>query len=101
VMLPSKSRKPVRLPPGLARPARRTGTGTGCYQDSDRFPAGLRAAELCDLRWDQVEFGAAVLHVHRVKNGTPSTHPLRGDELRALRRLPFVFVRLRGGGRFL
>jgi integrase len=48
---------------------------------------GLRAAELCDLRWDQVEFNAAVLHVRRVKNGTPSTHPLRGDELRALRRL--------------
>jgi hypothetical protein len=40
-----------------------------------------------------------VLHVRRVKNGTPSTHPLLGDELRALRRLqresmpsPFVFV---------
>src|SRR6202163_225804 len=64
---------------------------------------GLRAAELVDLRWDQVEFGAAVLHVRRVKNGTPSTHPLRGDELRALRRLqresetsPFVFVSERG-----
>jgi type 1 fimbriae regulatory protein FimB/type 1 fimbriae regulatory protein FimE len=44
-----------------------------------------------------------VLHVRRVKNGTPSTHPLRGDELRALRRLqresepsPFVFVSERG-----
>jgi integrase len=51
------------------------------------FRHGLRAAELCDLRWDQVEFNAAVLHVRRVKNGTPSTHPLLGDELRALRRL--------------
>jgi integrase len=67
------------------------------------FRHGLRAAELCDLRWDQVEFDAAVLHVRRVKNGTPSTHPLRGDELRALRRLqresetsPFVFVSERG-----
>ena len=67
------------------------------------FRHGLRAAELCDLRWDQVEFGAAVLHVRRVKNGTPSTHPLRGDELRSLRRLqresvssPFVFVSERG-----
>jgi hypothetical protein len=29
----------------------------------------------------------AVLHVRRVKNGTPSTHPIQGDELRALRRL--------------
>jgi site-specific recombinase XerD len=64
---------------------------------------GLRAAELCDLRWDQVEFNAAVLHVRRVKNGTPSTHPILGDELRALRRLqreseqsPFVFVSERG-----
>jgi site-specific recombinase XerD len=44
-----------------------------------------------------------VLHVRRVKNGTASTHPLRGDELRALRRLqresepsPFVFVSERG-----
>ena len=67
------------------------------------FRHGLRAAELCDLRWDQVEFGTAVLHVRRVKNGTASTHPLRGDELRALRRLqrenetsPFVFVSERG-----
>ena len=67
------------------------------------FRHGLRAAELCDLRWDQVEFGAAVLHVRRVKSGTASTHPLRGDELRALRRLqresetsPFVFVSERG-----
>jgi integrase len=40
------------------------------------FRHGLRAAELCDLRWYQVEFGAAVLHVRRVKNGTASTHPL-------------------------
>jgi type 1 fimbriae regulatory protein FimB/type 1 fimbriae regulatory protein FimE len=45
------------------------------------------AAEVCDLRWDQVELNAAVLHVRRVKNGTPSTHPLIGDEMRALRRL--------------
>jgi integrase len=51
------------------------------------FRHGLRAAEFCDLRWDQVEFNAAVLHVRRVKNGTPSTHPLRGDEPGALRRL--------------
>ena len=67
------------------------------------FRHGLRAAEACDLRWDQVEFDAAVLHVRRVKNGTPSTHPLIGDEMRALRRLhresepsPFVFVSERG-----
>jgi integrase len=67
------------------------------------FRHGLRASEICDLRWDQVEFNGAALHVRRVKNGTPSTHPIQGDELRALRRLqreshasPFVFVSERG-----
>ena len=48
---------------------------------------GLRAAELVDLRWEQVDFRTATLHVRRVKQGTPSTHPILGDELRALRRL--------------
>ena len=64
------------------------------------FRHGLRAAEVCDLRWDQVDLDSAVLHVRRVKSGTPATHPLTGDELRALRRLhreqqpssPFVFT---------
>ena len=66
---------------------------------------GFRASELCDLRWDQVDFDQARLHVRRVKRGTPSVHPLQGDELRALRRLKrempahsdFVFVSERGG----
>jgi integrase len=65
---------------------------------------GLRAAELVDLRWVQVDFKTATLHVRRVKKGTPSTHPILGDELRALRRLQreqesksaFVFTSERG-----
>jgi len=65
---------------------------------------GLRAAEVVDLRWDQVEFKTATLHVRRVKAGTPSTHPILGDQLRALRRLQreqdpkaaFVFTSERG-----
>jgi type 1 fimbriae regulatory protein FimB/type 1 fimbriae regulatory protein FimE len=65
---------------------------------------GLRVSELVDLRWDQVDFRTAALHVRRVKQGTPSTHPILGDELRALRRLqrehepksPFVFTSERG-----
>jgi integrase len=48
---------------------------------------GLRAAELVDLRWSQVNLNHARLHVRRVKNGLPSVHPLKGDELRALRGL--------------
>jgi type 1 fimbriae regulatory protein FimB/type 1 fimbriae regulatory protein FimE len=65
---------------------------------------GLRVSELVDLRWDQVDFRTATLHVRRAKQGTPSTHPIVGDELRALRRLqrdqapksPFVFTSERG-----
>jgi integrase len=65
---------------------------------------GLRVSELVDLRWDQVDFRTATLHVRRVKQGTPSTHPIIGDELRALRRLQreqepkstFVFTSERG-----
>jgi integrase len=48
---------------------------------------GLRAAELCTLRWDQVDLGRGLLHVRRIKNGTPSVHPMGGMEIRALRRL--------------
>src|SRR5262249_21502476 len=51
------------------------------------FRHGLRAAELVDLRWEQVDFNHGVLHVRRAKAGTPATHPLTGRELRALRRL--------------
>jgi type 1 fimbriae regulatory protein FimB/type 1 fimbriae regulatory protein FimE len=67
------------------------------------FRHGLRAAELVDLRWEQVELGRnAVLDVRRVKQGVPSVHPLQGDEMRALRELkrsatsPFVFTSERG-----
>jgi len=47
----------------------------------------LRVSELCALRWDQVNFARGLLHVRRVKNGTPSVHPLGGSEIRTLRRL--------------
>jgi integrase len=48
---------------------------------------GLRASEVCDLQWHQVELGVGRLHVRRAKRGTPSVHPMQGDEIRALRRL--------------
>jgi len=51
------------------------------------FRHGLRASELCALRWDQIDLAHGRLHVARAKNGTESTHPLTGRELRALRRL--------------
>ncbi len=68
------------------------------------FTHGLRVSELIDLRWEQIDFNTAMLHVRRVKQGTPATHPLTGRELRMLRKLqreqepksPFVFTSERG-----
>ena len=57
---------------------------------------GLRASELCSLRWAQVDLRHGRLHVNRAKGGQESVHPLHGPELRALRPLqgsgPYVFV---------
>lgn len=57
---------------------------------------GLRAAELCQLRWSQIDLKHGRLHVNRAKGGIESVHPLHGPELRALRPLrgqsPYVFV---------
>lgn len=64
---------------------------------------GLRVSELVALRWDQVDLKQGLLFVSRLKNGTDSTHPMRGPELRSLRRLqrdypgPYVFATERGG----
>ena len=48
---------------------------------------GFRVSELCELRWDQIDLRAGLIHISRKKNGVPSTHPLSGDEVRALRQL--------------
>jgi type 1 fimbriae regulatory protein FimE len=65
---------------------------------------GLRVSELVAMRWDQIDLEQGLLHVSRVKSGVPSTHPLRGLEIRALRRLrreypvtPYVFTTERRG----
>jgi type 1 fimbriae regulatory protein FimB/type 1 fimbriae regulatory protein FimE len=47
----------------------------------------LRVSELVSLRWEQVDLAQGLLHVKRLKNGNPSSHPLHGPELRAFRRL--------------
>ncbi len=66
---------------------------------------GLRVSELIALRWDQIDLAKGLLSVVRLKSGNPSTHPLRGPEIRALRRLrrdyvasgPYVFMTERLG----
>jgi len=59
---------------------------------------GLRVTELVSLRWDQVDLKQGLMHINRLKHGNASVHPVRGPELRALRRLqrdyptlPYVF----------
>jgi type 1 fimbriae regulatory protein FimE len=65
---------------------------------------GLRVSELVAIRWDQIDLEQGLLHVSRLKHGVASTHPLRGPEIRALRRLrreygtsPYVFTTERRG----
>src|SRR5262249_22626625 len=48
---------------------------------------GLRAAELCSLRWAQVDLRSGRLHVNRAKGGIECVHPLHGPALRTLRAL--------------
>ena len=83
---------------------------SGRYGQRDRalvtimFRHGLRVSEAIRLRWDQVNLEAGLLAVNRLKGGEPSTHPLRGPELRELRELrrnwpdsPYLFLSERGG----
>jgi type 1 fimbriae regulatory protein FimE len=83
---------------------------SGRYGHRDRtlllvmYRHGLRVSEAIGLRWEQFDLKAGLLAVQRLKQGVPSTHPLRGPELRALRQLrrqwpdsPYLFVSERGG----
>jgi type 1 fimbriae regulatory protein FimE len=87
----------------------RAASGVGRYGHRDAtlilvaYRHGLRVSELVALRWDQIDLEQGLLHVSRLKNGVASTHPLRGPELRALRRLrrqqgasPYVLTTERG-----
>jgi len=49
------------------------------------FRHGLRVSEACGLMLSQVDTDSRVLHVSRLKNGLSTTHPLRADELRAIK----------------
>ena len=49
------------------------------------FRHGLRVSEACGLVLSQVDIDSRVLHVKRLKDGLSTTHPLRGDEIRAIK----------------
>lgn len=86
--------------------------GLGRHGHRDRtmillaFRHGLRVSELVALRRDQVDLEAGTMHVNRSKRGKPSTQPMDGPEIRAVRELwrdprypdsPYVFVTELGG----
>ena len=61
------------------------------YEARDRcllllmFRHELRVYEACGLRLAQVDLESRALHVKRLKHGLSTTHPLRGDEIRAIK----------------
>lgn len=46
---------------------------------------GLRVSEACGLTLSQVDTESRVLHVERLKKGLCTTHPLRMEELKAIK----------------
>ena len=49
------------------------------------FRHGLRVSEACGLALEQVDVESCIHHVARLKGGLSATHPLRGDEIRAIK----------------
>jgi type 1 fimbriae regulatory protein FimB len=49
------------------------------------FRHGFRVSELCNLKRHQIDMESRIIHVERLKKGLSTTHPLRTDELRALK----------------
>jgi type 1 fimbriae regulatory protein FimB/type 1 fimbriae regulatory protein FimE len=98
------------LTPAEVKALRDAAKATGRQGERDHllilmtYRHALRVSEVIDLRWEQVNFDEAKLHVNRCKNGEPSVHYLEGDELRILRKhsrespeSPFVFASERKG----
>lgn len=65
---------------------------------------GLRVSEAISLRWSDIDWGMAHIHIKRMKRGKPATHPVYPEALRALRNFkkvaatnsPWIFMSERG-----
>jgi type 1 fimbriae regulatory protein FimB/type 1 fimbriae regulatory protein FimE len=101
--------RPYLTPSEVARLATAAGR-VGRHRHRDKhlilmmYMHGLRVSEAVKLKRDQLDLVAADIHVKRRKGGKTGTHPLTGDELRALRKLlrdypdsPYVFSSERHG----
>jgi len=63
------------------------------------FRHGLRVSEACGLVLEQVDVESRVLHDARLKGGLSTTHPLRGDEIRAIKAWLVERTRMKAPGR--
>ena len=88
--MPEESDRPITICAGTQQCLKPGAIGLNEMKPTERPPASPPTA--------------GRLHVRRTKRGTPSVHPIQGDELRALRRLqreqppsPYVHCSERGG----
>lgn len=51
------------------------------------FRHGLRVSEVINLKWADIDWATAHIHVSRLKRGFPSVQPIDGKEMRLLRML--------------
>jgi len=51
------------------------------------FRHGLRSIELLNLEWRDIDLDGGRIYIRRAKGSKSGYHPLRGDEIRRLRRL--------------
>lgn len=51
------------------------------------FRHGLRVSEVINLKWADIDWATAHIHVSRLKQGFPSVQPIDGKEMRLLRML--------------
>jgi type 1 fimbriae regulatory protein FimB len=62
------------------------------------FRHGLRVSEACGLKLSQVDVESRILHVTRLKKGLSTTHPLRTDELEAIKTWLAVRTKMKPDG---
>jgi type 1 fimbriae regulatory protein FimB/type 1 fimbriae regulatory protein FimE len=51
------------------------------------FRHGLRAGEVCLLRWDAIDLQEGTIYITRLKRGNSGNHPLKPDEVELLEEL--------------
>lgn len=104
VIEPAPSTPPIRRPNEASRPREyltpaevdrllQAAKQRGRYGHRDKtlillsYRHGLRVGEVTRLRWEHILLDEAQILVRRLKRGKDGVHPLRGDELRALKQL--------------